>query len=146
MNDARSGALFLALKVFFGTDRGEQDGKRHRSGPPFSAYRGSTAGDSEEEMRRDGLELRSVGRVSVSDKSEEDRFMSDASSSVSCCTSRTSDSRSFRSTRSSTERSWDAMGEEEERMLAQMKLERIEEARALHTEKRENIVRGHGTY
>lgn len=39
-----------------------------------------------------------------------------------------------------------AMGEEEERMLAQMKLERIEEARALHTEKRENIVRGHGTY
>uniref|UniRef100_A0A7S3MPM4 Thioredoxin domain-containing protein n=1 Tax=Favella ehrenbergii TaxID=182087 RepID=A0A7S3MPM4_9SPIT len=39
-----------------------------------------------------------------------------------------------------------AMDEEEERMLRQMTLERIEAARAEHTENRENIVRGHGTY
>ena len=39
-----------------------------------------------------------------------------------------------------------AMDEEEERMLRQMALDRMEAARAEHQEERENIVRGHGTY
>ena len=39
-----------------------------------------------------------------------------------------------------------AMDEDEERMLRQMALDRMEAARAEHKEERQNIVRGHGTY
>ena len=39
-----------------------------------------------------------------------------------------------------------AMTEDEERMMRQIKEERIQAARAEHTENRENIIRGHGTY